>query len=305
MIKIDGCKDLKVGVILVNYNGKNYNEECIDSILKSTYKNLEVIVIDNASSDDSVELLKKRYMNNITVVETGLNLGFSGGNNVGIKLALEKKCDFILLLNNDTVIEEKMIEIMVETSVNNQYCVISPKIYYYDNKEVIWSAGADMIWKKGIPAQRGMNEVDKGQYDIECNVEIATGCCLLIHKNIIKEVGLLPDDYFLYYEDTDYTTNIVRRGYKLLYLPSARMYHKVSASTGGEESFNYIYYNTRNRLLFNKKYNSKNKLTYTLYFYLTRLLKIIKWLFVKRVDLIKATLQGISDYNNNKFGIMN
>lgn len=304
MIKIDGCKDLKVGVILVNYNGKNYNEECIDSILKSTYKNLEVLVVDNASSDDSVELLKKRYMNNITVVETGLNLGFSGGNNVGIKLALEKKCDFILLLNNDTVIEEKMIEIMVETSIDNQYCVISPKIYYYDNKEVIWSAGADMIWKKGIPAQRGMNEVDKGQFDIECNVEIATGCCLLIHKKIVEEVGLLPDDYFLYYEDTDYTTQIVRRGYKILYLPSARMYHKVSASTGGEESFNYIYYNTRNRLLFNKRFNYKNKTSYITYFYATRVIKIIKWFIMKRNDLIKATLKGIKDFNNNKLGTL-
>lgn len=305
MENLNKYNDIKVGIVLVNYNGKNYNEECIDSILKSTYKNIEVIVVDNASSDNSVKILKEKYSNDIIVVETGLNLGFSGGNNVGIKLALEKKCDFILLLNNDTVISEDMIEVMLKSSIINEYAVISPKIYYYDNKKVIWSAGADMIWKKGIPAQRGIDEVDEGQYDIECNVEIATGCCLLIHKNIIHRVGFLPDDYFLYYEDTDYTTKIVRDGYKLLYIPSAKMYHKVSASTGGEESFNYIYYNTRNRLLFNKKYNSKNKLTYTFYFYITRLLKIIKWLFVKRIDLIKATLKGISDYNNNKFGIMN
>lgn len=303
MKSINGCNNLKVGIILVNYNGKNYNEECIDSILKSTYKNIEIIVVDNASNDNSVEILKKRYMNNIIIVETGLNLGFSGGNNVGIKLALEKKCNFILLLNNDTAIEENMIEIMVEASINNQYSVISPKIYYYDNKEIIWSAGADMIWKKGIPAQRGMNEVDKGQYDVECNVEIATGCCLLIPKNIIEEVGLLPDDYFLYYEDTDYTTQIVRKGYKILYLPSARMYHKVSASTGGEESFNYIYYNTRNRLLFNKKFNSKNKTRYITYFYITRIIKIIKWFIMKRTDLIKATLKGIKDFSNSRLGI--
>lgn len=304
MIKIDGCNDLKVGVILVNYNGKNYNEECIDSILKSTYKSLEVIIVDNDSSDDSVELLKKRYMNNITVVETGLNLGFSGGNNVGIKLALEKKCDFILLLNNDTVIEEKMIEVMLRTSIDNEYSVISPKIYYYDNKKLIWSAGADMIWKKGIPSQRGINEIDEGQYDKVCNVEIATGCCLMIHKSIIEKVGLLPDDYFLYYEDTDYTTQIVRSGYKILYEPFAKMYHKVSASTGGEESFSYIYYNTRNRLLFNKRFNSENKVRYTIYFYLTRIFKIVKWFLMRRIDLIKATLKGIKDFNDNKLGIM-
>ncbi|MDO4536181.1 MAG: glycosyltransferase family 2 protein [Clostridium perfringens] len=292
----------KIGIILVNYNGAKYNKECIDSIKNSTYKNYEIIVVDNASQDNSVELLKKDY-EDLTIIESKENLGFSGGNNLGIDYGLKNNCEFILLLNNDTKIENNMLENMINVSIENNKAVISPKIYYYDNKEIIWSAGAKMFWKRGIPAQNGINEIDTGRYDLLDEVDIATGCCLLIHKDIVKKVGLLSLEYFLYYEDTDYIMRIKEKGFKVLYDPTSIMYHKVSASTGGEESENYIYYNTRNRLIFNNKFNRKNKIYYVPYFVLTRVVKIFMWLVQGKFNLISATICGIKDYIQGNIGI--
>lgn len=292
----------KVGIILVNYNGAKYNKECIDSIKNSTYKNYEIIVVDNASKDNSVELLKRDF-NDLTIIESKENLGFSGGNNLGIAYALKNNCEFILLLNNDTKIENNMLENMINVSIKNNKAVISPKIYYYDNKDIIWSAGARMFWKRGIPAQNGINEIDSGKYNMLDEVDIATGCCLLIHKDIVNKVGLLSLDYFLYYEDTDYIMRVREKGFKVLYDPTSVMYHKVSASTGGEESENYIYYNTRNRLIFNNKFNKKNKVYYLSYFVLTRIVKMFKWLIKGKFNLINATICGIKDYIQGNIGI--
>jgi GT2 family glycosyltransferase len=292
----------KVSIILVNYNGRKYNKECLDSILSSDYKNFEVIVVDNASTDNSVEELEEIYKDKITIIKSLVNLGFSGGNNIGIDYAISKGTDYVMLLNNDTYIEPNMISTMLETSINENYSVVSPKIYYFDNKEKIWSAGAVMNWKRGLASQRGIDTIDSGLFDERVSVEFGTGCCLLIPSKIINLVGLLSEEYFLYYEDTDYCTRIIRSGFKIVYEPKAVLYHKVSSSTGGVESFNYIYYNTRNRLLFNSKYNKENKYYYLSYFYFTRIAKVVKWLFSGKRELIRATFEAISDYNNNRLG---
>ena len=280
----------KVSIILVNYNGKDYNKECIESIFNSSYKNIEVIVIDNDSNDNIDLMLSKN------------NLGFSGANNIGIQKALKNGCDYIVLLNNDTIIDRDLILNMIKASKEENDAIISPKIYYYDNKDIIWSAGADMRWKKGVTDQRGINQKDDGSFDKREEVEFGTGCCLLIPSKIISEVGLLSDDYFLYYEDTDYCMKVRNKGYKIVYEPTAVLYHKVSASTGGEISPGYIYYNTRNRLIFNKRFNKENKFTYLSYFYLTRVAKIALWIVTGKKNLIKATFSAISDYNNGIMG---
>lgn len=296
------CKSKKIGIILVNYNGEKYNDECIDSILKSRYDNFEIIVVDNNSSDNSVNLLEQNYSDKITLFKNKNNSGFSEANNIGIEIAKSKQCDYILLLNNDTVILPDCIEKMMKSSIDNYNSVISPKIYYYDDKEVIWSAGAKMLWKKGLAAQNGINKRDNGEYNQSISVEFGTGCCLLIPMEIINKVGLLSTDYFLYYEDTDYCARILKEGFNIIYEPKAVLYHKVSASTGGEDSYLYIYYNTRNRLIFNNKNNKENSIYYIPYFYLSRVLKMIIWLVKGKYELIKATFDAIKDYKNGVIG---
>ena len=289
----------KIAIILINYNGKEYNEECIKSIFESSYKNLEVIVVDNDSKDGSPELLREQFGEKINLIMAGKNLGFSGANNIGIRKAIEDGCDYVVLLNNDTLIDKNLISNMLNASKEENDAVISPKIYYYDNKDIIWSAGADMRWKKGVTDQRGINQKDDGSYDKREKVEFGTGCCLLIPSKVIKEVGYLADDYFLYYEDTDYCMRIREKGFNIVYEPTAVLYHKESASTGGNLSKLYIYYNTRNRLIFNKRFNSKNKASYMPYFYVTRVARCILWSIKGRTDLVKATFSAIYDYKKN------
>ena len=282
----------KVAIILVNYNGQQYNEACISSILNSNYNNYEIIVVDNASSDDSINILKEKFNNNIKIIMSDKNLGFSGANNLGIKYALDNEFDYVMLLNNDTVIAENMIKVMIEASSNN--LVVSPKIYYYDNKNVIWSSGGSINWRKGLPIQYGINEIDNNENNKKKSIDFATGCCILIPINIIKKVGSMSEEYFLYYEDTDYCVRIIRNGFEIIYEPKAVMYHKVSASTGGEKSKMYWYYMVRNRLIFNKKFN--NKKIYNIYFFLTTSIKLLKYFFISDKVALNGSIDGIIDY---------
>lgn len=290
----------KVGIVIVNYNGALFNSDCIDSIKKSNYEEYEIIVVDNASTDNSLNILVEEYKDDITIIKSKENLGFSGGNNLGIEYAIKNGCNYIMLLNNDTIIDANMISLMMCEIDENT--VITPKIYYYDNPNLIWSTGGKMRWKKGIPSQFGLGEVDNGKYDINYYVEIATGCCLVIPTKIIKEIGMLNDDYFLYYEDTDLSIRIIKSGFKIKYVSKAFMYHRVSASIGGEESADYIYYNTRNRLLFNKRNNKNNMIFYLPYFYITRVVKMFRWSILGRMECCSATLKAIKDYHSGNFG---
>ena len=284
----------KLAIILVNYNGIEYNINCINSILDSSFKNFEIIVVDNDSKDGSVEELERVFNNKITLIKLNDNLGFSGANNIGIEYAKENNFDYIMLLNNDTVIDKDMISIMIESSKYHN-CLVSPKIYYYDNKNIIWSAGGTINWKKGLPIQYGINEEDENENGKLMNIEFATGCCLLIPIEAINDVGFLSEEYFLYYEDTDYSCRVINAGHKILYNSEAIMYHKVSASTGGEKSLMYWYYMTRNRLIFNKKFNKK-KTNANLYFYSTASIKLLIYLMKGKNVAVKGIIKGIIDY---------
>lgn len=291
----------KIGIILVNFNGKLYNEQCINSIKLSTYSNYSIYVVDNNSSDNSVEILKEKFRDGITIIENDDNLGFSCANNIGIKKALDDGCNYILMLNNDTVIENNMIEEMLDISLKNHGSVVSPKIYYYDNKHIIWSAGGNINWVKGLPIQYGIDKVDSNEFSYEREVQFATGCCILIPKGVIEKIGLLSDKYFLYYEDTDYSIRMINGGVKIIYAPNAKMYHKVSASTGGSKSKLLIYYMTRNRLLFNKKFNKKYIIA-TLYFYITFIIKSIIWIFKGEAYIPKTMIMAIKDFYKKEYG---
>lgn len=297
---IEDNSRFKIGIILVNYNGLRYNKECIDSIKKSTFKNYKIIVVDNNSTDGSVKKLKEDYHNEIEITETGKNLGFSGANNIGIKKAIEYECTHIMLLNNDTIIDENMLHTMLHTSVINN-AVVCPKIYYYDNRNIIWSAGGTINWKKGLAVQYGIDEEDDIQYDKEKKVEFATGCCVLIPLSAVKKTGMLSEEYFLYYEDTDYSMRLIKAGFDIIYQPKAFMYHRVSASTGGTKSKLLIYYMTRNRLIFNKKYNKHNWMA-MMYFYCTFFVKKIIWRIKKEEYIIKTMNDAIKDYKAGNTG---
>lgn len=295
--------DPKVGVVIVNYNGFDYTVNCLESLMRSTWKNMDIIVVDNGSSDGSPEKLKALFGDSVFVVSNETNLGFAGANNVGITLALERYCDYVLLLNNDTVVDNYLVVKMVTRSQMNGCAVVAPKIYYYDQQNRIWYAGGEINWKKGIGVHHGLNSLDNEKFDIPKDIDFATGCCVLVPKRVFDTVGLMSEEYFLYFEDTDFSVRVKRAGFNIVYEPLARVWHKVSASTGRGESKASIYYGDRNRLYFNKKFNECCKVQFGLYYVCSRAVKVIKWAAKGQFWKIILLFEAIRDFVSGKMGM--
>lgn len=261
---------IKIFILILNFNGARSTIELFDSLsILNTPKGTEIekIIIDNGSVDDSVNRMKDKLPNEI-LLETGKNLGFTGGNNFGMKYAINNGADYIMILNNDTRVSRDMIINLYKTINSDENIAgILPKIYfekgfefhnnrYKENEKgkVIWYAGGTIDWQNLIGKNIGVDEVDMGQYDNQKKVDLATGCCLLLRAEVLKKIGFFNDKYFLYYEDADLSERIKRAGYKIIYEPKAVMWHKNAESSGGSGSILQDYYITRNRLLFGMKY---------------------------------------------------
>jgi GT2 family glycosyltransferase len=226
----------KVTIVIVNWNGWEDTIECLESLYRIDYPNYEIIVVDNHSHDDSVKRIKDYTEGKeLTVIENEENYGFAEGNNIGIKYALKYlDPEYILLLNNDTVVDKDFLKELINAGEKNTHIgILGPKIYYYDKTDVIWSAGCRISWKFGRGIQIGTGEVDKGQYDDQKEVEYVSGSAFLIKTEVIDEIGLMDKNYFLYFEESDWTLRANQAGYKSLYVPAAKIRHKVSRSGGG------------------------------------------------------------------------
>jgi GT2 family glycosyltransferase len=271
----------RLSVILLNYNGSHDTINCIQSLQQSSLKDFEIVVVDNASSHDSVELLRARC-SDITLIVNDRNLGFAGGNNIGIRHALEKGSEFVLLLNNDTTIAHDALSILVKTMEENpQTGIVGGKIYYSDRPNLIWFAGGYFNPNSAFGNHYGKAEEDHGQYNRTRECEFITGCCMLIRRAVFDRIGLLDDSYFLYYEDVDFCTRARRARYSVLYQPGAIIYHKVSQATSWDSPV-YIYFNLRNKLFYLQRNSSPWRwlphLPRLTYFYLRQFVRLsLKW----------------------------
>jgi GT2 family glycosyltransferase len=226
-----------VFIIILNWNGKKDTIECLHSLEKVTYPNKKIIVVDNASSDGSVEEIQ-RLFSEVEVIVNDTNLRFAGGNNVGIKRAIEQGAEYILLLNNDTIVEIDFLSRLVEEAQKNEKIgMVGPKIYYYSDPKRLWYAGGKIILWKGLIAHIGVHEIDEGQYDSIKETAYITGCCILVKRSVIETVGLLDESYYIYGEDADWCVRVARAGFKLIYVPSALIWHKLSVASGGHFSW--------------------------------------------------------------------
>ena len=256
---------MKIAIVVLNYNGKENTLACINSIKKlnkSNYK-VELIVVDNASNDGSSEALSK--IKDITLVKNDKNLGYSGGNNIGIKHALSLGSEYILILNNDTIVEKSLIINLINSAKKGD--IVSPKIYFAkgfefhknrykkeDLGKVIWYAGGKIDWQNVIGIHIGVDEVDHGQFSKRLEINLATGACILIRRQVFKKIGFFDEKYFLYLEDMDFCVRAKRAGFKIIFEPKAILWHKNASSGGGSGSGLQDYYISRNRLLFATKY---------------------------------------------------
>jgi hypothetical protein len=238
-----------VSVIILNWNGWQDTLACVESCHRLDWPNFNIVVVDNASTDGSEELLRQNLAD-VVIIQSGANLGFAGGNNVGIRHALECKADYVWLLNNDAVADPQALTALVECMEKHRDVAIAgSKIFYHAEPRKIWSAGG--LWEKGRLhlRQRGANQVDQGQFEELCEIDSVSGCSMLVRSTFIEKIGLMDEEYFLYWEDSEWCARFRSRGYKVLFVPSSKVWHKVSVSTR-QSSFSQYYYYTRNGFSF-------------------------------------------------------
>lgn len=292
----------KVAIILVNYNGAYDTIECINSIQNSTYRNYKIIVVDNGSNDQSVSQIRAVVnTDQVLIIESKENLGFSEGNNIGIKFALENGFDYSLLLNNDTLVKPDFLTRIVNAAIlHNDSAIVTGKIYYATNNNILWYAGGSINRKTSRTVHYGIHEEDNGKYDKEKEVTFISGCCMLVPTKIIQKIGGMARDYFLYSEDTDYCCRAIEAGFRLIYQPQAILYHKVSSSTSRlSELMNY--YVVRNKLIIISKYICK-KYKPISYSYVT--LECVKRIITKEYS-ISAVKKAYRDFRTGISGKVN
>jgi GT2 family glycosyltransferase len=226
-----------VAIVILTWNGRNDTLECLASLQGVTYPGRKTIVVDNASADGTAEAVKARFPEAEVIVNAG-NLRFAGGNNAGIRRALGLGADYILLLNNDTDVDPGFLGRLVEAAEKDPLCgMAAPKILYYGDRDRVWYAGGAISWWQGWISHIGVREKDDGRFDRGGPTAYVTGCCVLVKRKLVEEVGMLDEAYFIYGEDADWSIRAARKGYRLLYVPEARIWHKLSVSAGGHLSW--------------------------------------------------------------------
>ncbi len=244
-----------VFVILLNWNRPKDTLECIASLREQPYPNSHVVVVDNGSSDDSVERIRCSGGGNLTLLEAGENLGFTGGNNLGVQYALDHGADYVWVLNNDTIVLPGALETLVQAAETDaQIGMVSPKILFHPEHQLVWFGGADYDKWFLIGRCLGYGQKDVGQFDREQDIPWATGCALLIRREVLETVGLLNNDYFSNGEDLDYSLNAITHGYRIRYTPSSVIWHKEAVAFGGRDAPRYAYYQTRNLLFLHSRW---------------------------------------------------
>ena len=218
----------KVYIVILNWNGWHDTIECVKSLRKLTYANYEIIIVDNDSTDESVEKLKAEFPQ-IHLIQAGKNLGFAGGNNLGIEYALKKQADYILLLNNDTVVCEDLIEKLLEPiECSGSVGITGPVNYYYDEPNKIWASGAVIQnWWLNKRVDVTSDKIDTGQYSGFRTVDYIPGSCMFVRREVFEKIGLLDERFFLDFEETDFCLRAKRAGYGTVVASKAKIWHKV------------------------------------------------------------------------------
>lgn len=264
----------KVSIIILTTNALEMTRTQLGDIAKLKTEGLDCkcLVVDNGSTDGTEKALKDFSLKNMEYgfIQAGKNLGFAGGNNTGIKNALGRGADYIILMNNDLILPQDVLTKLVEyMEENTDTGAVSPKMYFAKGYEfhkdryksedlgkVIWYAGGVIDRNNAYSEHRGVDEVDRGQYDKIEETDYANGACVMVRRKVFEKIGLLDPSLFLYWEDADFSERARKAGFKIVYFPGTHLWHKVSSSTGGSGSPTNDYFLTRNRVYFANKHLS-------------------------------------------------
>ncbi len=298
--------DIKTSIITINYNGLKDTCELIET-LPLNDMSLEVIVVDNASKEDEATIIEQRY-SQVKVIRSKKNLGFAGGNNLGIKAAHGK---YLFFLNNDTILRWKMEDgrskifqpLIDRLESSPKIGVVCPKIRFAWGDNPIQFAGYTPLSRITIRNKTiGCGEPDNGQYNSAHITPYAHGAAMMVKREVIEKAGMMPECYFLYYEELDWSMMIHRAGYEIWYEPGFTIFHKESQTTGQQSPLR-TYFLTRNRLLFVKRNNPRfsKYLSYIYIIGVVGLRDVLTHLTKGHFDLAKATIKGLRDIANCQF----
>ena len=285
-----------LSIITINYNGLKNTCELIDTLpLKDN--SIEVIVVDNASFQDEATIIEAQYPQ-VKVIRSKDNLGFAGGNNLGIKAAQGK---FIFFLNNDTLLRPQTSDLkplISRLESSNKIGMVCPKIRFTWGNQLIQFAGYTPLSPITMRNKAiGCGEDDHGQYDTPHPTPYAHGAAMMVKREVFEKAGLMPECYFLYYEELDWSMMIRRAGYDIWYEPACTIYHKESQTTGQNSPLR-TYYITQNRLLFAQR-NQLGRMKYITYIYLICIVAIrdvLKYAVQRRWDIVRATTRGVVSF---------
>lgn len=241
--------------VILTMNARDVLLETLDSVYKMTYPNFKVLVVDNGSIDGTPEILRGKYKW-VSVIENGENLGVTGGRNVGMKYALEHGADWVYHLDNDVIVDPNLLTELMNVAVRDENIgIMGAKIYYYSQPNILWYAGGRINYFNGLVSHRGKGKLDKGQYDKIEDVRFVVGCSFLIKKAVLERVGLFDPVYNPFYaEDTDMCARAIRAGFRIVYVPTAKLWHRVSTSSGGVVTPKRMTLKIEKNLIFFKRY---------------------------------------------------
>lgn len=286
----------KVSIVILNWNGIRDTIECLNSLKHITYTNHEIILVDNGSTDGSVEQLKKTYPE-IEIIENQENLGFAEGNNIAIKRVIERGTKYILMLNNDTIVDPGFLSHLVSVLESDvQIGIVGPTVYHYGKKDQIQSAGGRIVWNKGITYHFTDKQIILN--NTLRNVDYIMGCALLTRAELFIKNGYLDKDYFAYWEETEWCVRAKKSAYKIVHVPAARVWHK-GGSTAKKSSGFYDYHMTRNMFWFMKTHsNGTQYILFLLYFFGFKFWLLTSfYIYGKNLKTYKYFLKGILDGN--------
>jgi GT2 family glycosyltransferase len=279
-----------VSIITVNFNQKEVTLSFLESLGNISYKNIEVFVVDNASKENpKTDILK--IFPDVKVICSHKNLGFAGGNNLAI---VQAKGKYIMFLNNDTEVLPGFLEPLVEVMENEANVgICSSKLLFFSSPNILQYAGSSPLHPIKIQSFAfGYGKEDLNQFDEIKETSLAHGAAMLVRAEAIKKVGLMPEEYFLYYEEIDWCESIKREGYKIMFVPDSIVLHKESISIG-KQSYIQVFYKTRNRILLARKWRKGlTKFLALAYLTLTVFRDIFKYNFKGKTELSKASLKA-------------
>jgi GT2 family glycosyltransferase len=244
----------RIGVVTVTYNSEQVLQEFLDSLTVQTYRNFVLYLVDNASKDKTLEMLGQRTDMAVVIIANVTNLGVAEGNNQGIRAALADGCECVLLLNNDTVLQDDLIAELYDGLVRYPCDMTTGKMYYHDRPDVFWCAGARFQpWRAFKAIHEGRGQRDTGQYDQPRRITYTPTCCLLVRRTVFDRIGMMDGQYFAYYDDADFLVRSLLHEIPLWYVPEAKLWHKVASLASRQPEF-VIRLFARNRVYFIRKY---------------------------------------------------